>query len=82
VGPGAVPLSVAIHESGGKTLPMPEPLARFAIGQAFKYGLYPFPPGAIDFIKYPCTLDGSRFVKETGFSPLFGLREIFASVTR
>lgn len=82
VGPGSVPLSVAVHETGGKTLPMPEPLARFAIGQAFKYGLYPFPPGAIDFIKYPCTLDGSRLQKETSFSPLFSLREIFASVTR
>jgi len=82
VGPGAVPLTVAIRETGAKALPLPEPLARFLIDRAFRYGFYPFPPGAIDFIKYPCTLDGSRFVKETGFSPLFGLREIFASVTR
>jgi UDP-glucose 4-epimerase len=82
VGPGAVPLSVAIKETGGRPFPMPEPIARAVIGQAFKYRLYPFPPGAIDFIKYPCTLDGSRFHKETGFNPLFGLKEIFASVTR
>jgi len=82
VGPGAVPMSVAIHETGGKTFPMPEPLARVAIDRLFRYGMYPFPAGAIDFIKYPCTLDGSHFQKETGFQPLFGLREIFASVTR
>ena len=81
-GPGAVPLSVAIRETGGKTISLPEPVARTLINRLFKLGLYSFPSGAIDFIKYPCTLDGSRFVKETGFEPLFGLREIFASVTR
>lgn len=82
VGPGSVPLSVAIRETGGKALGMPEPFARTIINRLFKLGLYSFPAGAIDFLKYPCTLDGSPFQKETGFEPLFGLREIFASVTR
>jgi UDP-glucose 4-epimerase len=82
VGPGSVPMSVAIRETGGKPIHLPEPLARMVIDQLFRYKLYPFPAGAIDFVKYPCTLDGSRFLKETGFQPLFGLREIFASVTR
>ncbi len=81
-GPGAVPMSVAIHETGGKPLALPEPFARAIISRLYHYKLYPFPPGAIDFVKYPCTLDGTRFHKETGFQPLFGLKEIFASVTR
>jgi UDP-glucose 4-epimerase len=42
----------------------------------------PTPPGAIDFVKYPCTLDGRRFVAATGFRPRFSLEEIFASVRR
>ena len=82
VGPGAVPMSVAIRETGGRPIHLPEPLARVVIDRLFRYKLYPFPAGAIDFVKYPCTLDGTRFRKETGFQPLFGLREIFASVTR
>jgi UDP-glucose 4-epimerase len=82
VGPGAVPMSVAIRETGGKPLTLPEPLARAIISRLYHYKLYPFPPGAIDFVKYPCTLDGTHFHKETGFQPLFGLKEIFASVTR
>ena len=61
VGPGAVPLSVAIHQTGGTALPIPEPLARLVFGQLFNLGLYHVPPGAIDFVKYPCTLDGRRF---------------------
>ncbi|MBI4515565.1 MAG: NAD-dependent epimerase/dehydratase family protein [Deltaproteobacteria bacterium] len=79
-GPGAVPLKVAIAETGGTAVPLPEVLARPAVRTMFRLGLYPFPPGAIDFVKYPCTLDGSRFAAATGFKPRFGLEEIFASL--
>ena len=40
----------------------------------FRWGLYPFPPRAIDFAKYQCTLDGTRFREATGFTPRFSLR--------
>jgi len=82
VGPGAVPLKVAIRESGGTPVPVPEPLARMVFGALFRFGLYPFPPGAIDFAKYACTVDGSRFRAATGFRPLLTLRDIFASTRR
>jgi len=80
VGPGAVPLSVAVRETGGTALPIPEPIARFVIGQLFQLGLYHTPAGAIDFVKFPCTLDGRRFRTATGFRPRFSLQDIFASV--
>jgi UDP-glucose 4-epimerase len=80
VGPGVVPLSVAIRETGGIALPIPETVARFVFGQLFQLGLYHVPPGAIDFVKYPCTLDGRRFVEATGFVPHHSLEDIFASV--
>jgi UDP-glucose 4-epimerase len=81
-GPGAVPLKVAIRESGGRPVPIPESVARIVLGNLFRLGLYPFPPGAIDFAKYSCTVDGSRFRAATGFTPQFTLRDIFASAQR
>lgn len=79
-GPGEVPLRVAIRETGGRTFSLPEPVARPLIGRLFRMGLFPFPAGAIDYIKYPCTIAGDRFVSETGFKPVFGLRELFRSI--
>jgi UDP-glucose 4-epimerase len=80
VGPGAVPLKVAIGETGGTAVPIPEPLARAVFAPLFRLGLYPTPAGAMDFLKYPCTIDGRRFAQATGFAPLFSLEDIFASV--
>ena len=80
VGSGAVPLHVAIRETGGTPMPLPEFAARPAIQQLFRWGLYPFPPRAMDFAKYQCTLDGTRFREATGFTPRFSLRETFAAV--
>ncbi len=79
-GPGAVPLSTAIRESGGAALPLPEALVRPLFGWLFRWGASPYPVGAIDFLKYPVTLSGKRFVEATNFRPLFGLEEIFHSV--
>jgi UDP-glucose 4-epimerase len=81
-GPGEVPLHLAIRETGGSPLPLPEFAARAMIGRLFRLGFFPFPPGAIDYIKYTCTISGKRFVDETGFRPLFGLKEIFRSIRR
>ena len=79
-GPGAVPLKVALRETGATAVPIPDVVARTVFGRLFRLGLYHTPPGAIDFIKYPCTIDGRRFIRATGFAPLFNLEDIFASV--
>jgi len=82
VGPGEVPLHVAIRETGGHALPVPEPLLRPFYDRLFRWGLTPYPPGALDYLKFPVTLSGRRFVEATAFEPLFGLEEIFQSVQR
>ena len=82
VGPGEVPLHTAIRECGGNATSMPEPVMRPLFDRLFRWGLIPYPPGAIDYLKFPITLAGSRFVEATNFSPLFGLEEIFQSVRR
>jgi UDP-glucose 4-epimerase len=81
-GPGEVPLHTAIREVGARPLPLPEPIARVLIGQSFRLGFFPFPPGAIDYIKFTCTISGRRFAAETGFRAQYSLKETFRSVRR
>jgi UDP-glucose 4-epimerase len=80
VGPGQVPLHTAIREVGGQAYPLPEFLFRPLIRQLFARGMVPWPEGAIDYLKFPVTLSGRRFVEATNFRPLFGLEEIFQSL--
>ncbi len=82
VGPGEVPLHTAIQESGGRARSLPEFVMRPMFERLFKLNLIPYPPGAIDYLKFPITLSGSRFVEATNFRPLFGLEEIFHSLRR
>ena len=81
-GPGEVPLHTAIRETGGTALPLPEPLVRPLFSRMFDWGMWPYPPGALDYLKYPVTLSGKRFVEATNFRPLFGLQEVFHGVQR
>ena len=76
-------VEVVLHLTlDGRAVPLPEPIARPLLGRLFRLGLVRIPPGAIDYIKYPCTIAGDRFVRETGFRPLFGLKESFRSLKR
>jgi hypothetical protein len=45
-----------------------------------RMGFAPVPRGAVDFLKYPCTVDGTRFEKEAGFSPAHDLRATLGSL--
>ncbi len=81
-GPGAVPLKTAIRAAGRRRLSVPEPIAHLLISQLFRFNIYQFPPAAIDFIKYPCTVCGQRFREATGFRPHYSLEDAFASVAR
>jgi len=76
-GPGEVPLHVIVEESGADRFPMPEPVIKLVRG---RLGFARIPQGAIDFLKYPCTVDGSRFEKATKFEPAHNLRETIRSL--
>ena len=78
-GPGVVPLRTAIAETRGEPLALPEFALRPMVRAAFAAGLVPWPEGALDYLKYPVTLSGERFVQGAGWKPLFELREIFAA---
>ena len=79
-GPGEVPLRTAIREAGGESWSIPETLLRPLFRRLFAMGLIGYPPGALDFLKYPITLSGKRFADATGFQPRFGLKETLRSV--
>jgi len=80
VGPGEVPVHTAIRETGGKVLPIPEPLARGFFDWSFRWGFASYPPGMLDFLKYPASLSGDHFREATNFKCLYGLPEIFESI--
>lgn len=63
-GPDPVPLSLVIRETGRRNIPIPEALLTAAMG---RFGLPRLPPGALEHIKYPVTVDASSFKKATGF---------------
>jgi UDP-glucose 4-epimerase len=80
VGAGEVPVRTAIEEVGGTAIPVPEFVLRRTFDALFGLGMLPFPSGMLDYLKYPVTLSGQRFVEATNFRCLFGLPEIFDSV--
>jgi UDP-glucose 4-epimerase len=78
-GPGEVPLHVLVEEAGAIPVPFPEPLVKLVKG---RLGFPEIPNGALDYLKYPCTVDGRRFREATGFTPAIGLVETLRSVPR
>ena len=76
-GPGEVPLSVLIEEAGAKATPLPGLVLGLVLG---RFGLPEAGSGALDFLKHPCLVDGSRFREATGFVPERSLRETVRSM--
>lgn len=78
-GPGEVPLSVLIEEAGASAVPLPEALVTVLRG---RLGFPEIPAGAMEYLKYPCTVDGTRFREETGFAPRHDLVGTLRAVPR
>lgn len=78
-GPGEVPLSVMIEEAGAIGVALPQTLIGLMRGRV---GFPEIPLGAVEYLKYACTVDGTRFEHESGFEPRWGLVETLRSVPR
>jgi UDP-glucose 4-epimerase len=63
-GPPPVPLRLLIELTGRHALPVPELVYRMALG---RFGLPRLPPGAVEHVKHPVTIDASAFRTLTGF---------------
>jgi UDP-glucose 4-epimerase len=79
-GPGEVPVSAVLRELGRRPIPVPHPLVRPLVRQAFEARLSGFPPEEVDHIQYLCVVDGSRFAREAGWAPAFSLKDTIRSV--
>jgi UDP-glucose 4-epimerase len=79
-GPGEVPLSAVLRELGRHPIPIPHLLVRPLVRRAFEAHLTGFPPNEVDHIQYLCIVDGSRFVRDAGWTPSRSLRETIRSV--
>jgi UDP-glucose 4-epimerase len=75
-GPGEIPLSILLEESGVRALPLPSPVFGLMAG----FFSLPSAEGAVDFMKHPCLVDGARFRDATHFSPAQGLRQTARSM--
>ena len=80
VGPGILPLSAAIAETGRKTFAVPHPLARSLGALAFRFGLSSYPVDELDFIRFSGMIDGRRAQDELGLRPRYGLRDTIRAV--
>jgi UDP-glucose 4-epimerase len=80
VGPGEVPLSAALRELQRNPVPVPQLLARAALGLLFRYRLASFPPPELDHIQFLCAVDGSRWNRELKWEPTHTMRETIRSV--
>jgi UDP-glucose 4-epimerase len=67
-GPGPLPLSTIISETGREILPIPEPLFRFMNG---KFGLPKLPRGVVAHLKHPIVVDASAFRQRAQFQHEF-----------
>lgn len=79
-GPGEVPLSSCFKELGARPIPVPHPIARGLLSSMFKYRLASYPPEELDHIQFLCMVDGSRWRKETGWSPDSSMRDTIRGV--
>jgi UDP-glucose 4-epimerase len=76
-GGGALPINQLVEAVGAVRVPVPGALLAAVSG---RFGFPLVPPGAMDFLRYPCTVDGAKFREETGYAPAFGLEAIIESM--
>jgi len=80
VGAGEVPLHTAIAEVGATAWPIPGPIVKGVAQRLFDWGVWRYPPGVLDYLRYPVSISGARFSDQTGFEPTVSLTEMFRAM--
>jgi UDP-glucose 4-epimerase len=76
----ALPVSVILDALGTHQIPVPPPLLKLWLTQAWRWKLSSFPPGEIDFLRYICMVDGSRAREELGFTAKRSMQETIKAI--
>jgi UDP-glucose 4-epimerase len=80
--PGVLPMSTAVRLAGGHPVPMPGTMLRGVARTLWNTQLGAYPPGMIDFLRYPCVGRLDLMQQALGFTPRHGVREAVASFAR
>lgn len=80
--PGLLPLSLVLRLAGTPALPLPYPVARFALDALFAMGLLPVRGDLVDFLRFLWVADTSRAEQLLGFRAMHGAREAVLSLRR
>ena len=75
VGPGAVPLSTLIAQTGKPRLPIPHVLLEAGLRLMWRLRLTSFPPPELDHIKFVCMVDGELARNVLRFEPSHSIEE-------
>lgn len=70
-----LPLSTLLKLSGTLAIPLPHPVARFALDALYTAGLAPMSGDLLGFLRYLCVADTSRADKLLGFKPRYSSRD-------
>lgn len=76
IGPDPVALSGLIRAIGKPRLPLPAPLFEEGLRMLWRFRMTSFPPPELDYIRYICTLDGTRAKKGMGYKAKYRLKDI------
>lgn len=77
-GAGVVSYREICRMAGKPCLPLPATLLYPAVALGWRLRLLRFPPGLLDYIRYPWVADTSRLTDELGFHPRFTTRDALA----
>ncbi|MEW6736218.1 MAG: SDR family oxidoreductase [Acidobacteriota bacterium] len=75
VGPGELPLTEIINIIGGLPLPVPYTLGYYALKASWLIGIGSLPAPQLEYLMYPCVIDGHSFEKDFHFKPQLTLNE-------
>lgn len=79
---GVAPLSRAIAMANRTALPMPGAALRRASEALWTVQLGHFPPGLIDYLRYPCVADLTLMQERLGFEPRYDVRATLETFMR
>jgi UDP-glucose 4-epimerase len=75
VGPGELPLTEIINIVGGMPVPVLHNIGYYALKASWFLGIGSLPAPQVEYLMYPCVIDGRRFQKDFHFKPQLSLSE-------
>lgn len=79
-GQDQLPLLKFLKEIGIKHMPIIPLFEKSIVGLLFSMGLTSLHPEQVDFLKYPCMVDDSRFRERLSFTPSYKISDIIREV--